>query len=398
MLNNKKFNIVISLIIAIGLWAYVIGETNPPDTKTFRDIPIQLINESVLEDNGLAIKSVSAESLNLTLTGSRAGISQVDLSDISATVDLADAAEGDNQLKITIRIPEGVELEDKSLNKVTVSVEKRVSKEMDIVPEYEGSFSAEEEPITIEMSRDKVTVTGAESLIEKVDHVCAKVGAGEVSDEMKTIGSTLIPVDAEGTEIKRIELSAKTVQITAELASVKTVALQVPVTDDSDGLDEKAVTVPKTITIKGKSSVLASIEEITAEPIDITEIEEDTTVAVVPILPSGVQVSEKSEGLLVAKITVTKAEQKSFSFNSDEIDLTGLDADLEAEVRGADSIEVVISGAADALAKIEKGDITLSADLTGLEEGTHQVVLLVSCGKEYTALTVEPEEIRVIIK
>ena len=44
MLNNKKFNIVISLIIAIGLWAYVIGETNPPDTKTFRDIPIQLIN------------------------------------------------------------------------------------------------------------------------------------------------------------------------------------------------------------------------------------------------------------------------------------------------------------------------------------------------------------------
>ena len=48
MLSNKKFNIVLSLLIAVGLWAYVIGETNPQDTRTFRDIPIQLITAGLM--------------------------------------------------------------------------------------------------------------------------------------------------------------------------------------------------------------------------------------------------------------------------------------------------------------------------------------------------------------
>ena len=53
MLNNKKFNIVLSLIIAVGLWAYVIGETNPTDTRTFRDIPITFVNGEVLANSNL---------------------------------------------------------------------------------------------------------------------------------------------------------------------------------------------------------------------------------------------------------------------------------------------------------------------------------------------------------
>ena len=51
MLDNKKFNIVLSVLIAIGIWAYVIGETNPTDTKTYRDVPIQFLGEESLDEN-----------------------------------------------------------------------------------------------------------------------------------------------------------------------------------------------------------------------------------------------------------------------------------------------------------------------------------------------------------
>ena len=193
MLNNKKFNIVLSLLIAVGLWAYVIGETNPQDTKTFRDIPIQLLNEQILAENGLALVDVSAESVNVTLTGARADINRIDESEIVATVDLADSAAGENQLKINVRIPDNVEIEDQSLNKITITVETRISKEIDIVPEYEGIFESDQEPITVEMNRSKVTVTGAKSLVEQVDHVRALVGEGEVKESLKTIGSRLTP-------------------------------------------------------------------------------------------------------------------------------------------------------------------------------------------------------------
>lgn len=104
----------------------------------------------------------------MTLTGSRADINQISAKDISATVNLADAAKGENQLKIQIRVPEDVEIEDKSLNKVTVVIEERVSKEVDIEVSYEGTFDDGEEPITVDMDRSSVVVTGASSLVDKV--------------------------------------------------------------------------------------------------------------------------------------------------------------------------------------------------------------------------------------
>ena len=395
MLNNKKFNIVLSLLIAIGIWAYVIGETNPADTKTFRDIPITLINGHILDESGLAVRDVSVETVNVSLTGSRADINKIDEEDIAASVDLSDAAMGENHLRVDIRIPDSAELEDKSVNKVTVTVERKVSKEFDIRPEYAGNFTSEQEPITVEMNHETVTVTGAESLVDKVDHVCAKV-SGEVTKKMKTINSELTPVDKNNQRIDRLKLSSSSVQITAQLAVLKTVKLEVPVEDRSNDAFEKKVSVPKTITVKGCSRDVDAVSTITAEPVDITEIENNAELEIVPVLPEGVQISDKSKGTLVAKITVTKLEEKVFTFKADEIILEGLSEELEAKTEEQE-IKVTISGKAEELSEIEKEDIILSADLSDFSEGTHRAELTVECRKDCAAAVFEPERIRVTI-
>lgn len=398
MLSNKKFNIVLSLLIAVGLWAYVIGETNPQDTRTFRDIPIQLINEQNLADDNLALVDVSAETVNVTLTGARADINRIDEKEITATVDLAEAAEGENQLKINIRIPDNVELADKSLNKVTITVEASISREIEIIPEYEGNFDSDQEPITIEMNRSKVTVTGAESLVEKVDHVRALVGEGEVKESLKTIGSRLTPVDADGNKIERLELSARTVQVTAQLANLKTVNLEVPVNDNGDGDVERSVSAPKTITIKGKSSDLDAIETVISETVDISGITKNTSVEIIPILPEGVQVSNRSADSLYVRVTVTKLASKTIVLSTSDIDMEGLSDGLNAELKEVSDIKVTLNGKEEDLKEIEKEDISLLIDLTELDAGTHQVALQASCSKEYTSLELDPEEIEVIIE
>ena len=48
MLKSKKFNIVLALIIAIALWAYVLGEVNPESTATVKNIPINFTNQESL--------------------------------------------------------------------------------------------------------------------------------------------------------------------------------------------------------------------------------------------------------------------------------------------------------------------------------------------------------------
>ena len=55
MLENKKVNIILALIVAIVLWAYVLGEVNPETTVTVKDVPINFLNQDMLEDTGYTI-------------------------------------------------------------------------------------------------------------------------------------------------------------------------------------------------------------------------------------------------------------------------------------------------------------------------------------------------------
>ena len=164
MLENKKLNMILSLLIAIALWAFVIGEVNPEATRTYRDVPIQFLNEETLDEYDLAVYAISDTTLSVTLTGTRSEVNQVELKDIVATVDLDQATIGENSLRVDVKVPSKVDVEGQSLNKVTVTVENRVSREVNIRVRYNGSFEGEQEPLTIDQSMTSIWVSGAETV------------------------------------------------------------------------------------------------------------------------------------------------------------------------------------------------------------------------------------------
>ncbi|WP_425756757.1 CdaR family protein [Ihubacter sp. rT4E-8] len=397
MLANKRFNIILSLIIAICLWAYVIGETNPTDTRTFRDIPIVLVGEQTLEDNDLALLSVSAETINVTLTGARANINQIEDRDIFASVNLAEAAKGESQLKINLRVPDNVEIEDKSLNKLTVMIEDRISREVDIQVNYQGNFGEDEEPIIVDMSRTSTVVTGAASLVESVEYVEALVESGKVKEQLNTVTCALNPVDGEGEIVNRVSLSAKTIQVSAQLAMIKTVPLIVPIEDSQNEDVPKILSAPKTITIKGKGEDLANIDTIETEKVDLSDVTKDTQINLQPILPEDVQISSRSQDNLVMRVKVTPLESRTFTFDEKNIELTGLREDQKAEIKPV-QIEVVLKGRKEDLDAIVDDGFKLTADLKDLKVGIHTVILKVSCHGNYVSMGINPDHIKVTIE
>lgn len=74
MLKSKKFNIILALIVAIVLWAYVLGEINPTSSTVIRNVPINFTNQEALEAEGLTVLSTSAETVNITISGQRTAI------------------------------------------------------------------------------------------------------------------------------------------------------------------------------------------------------------------------------------------------------------------------------------------------------------------------------------
>lgn len=109
------------------------------------------------------------------------------------------------------------------------------------------------------------------------------------------------------------------------------------------------------------------------------------------------QVSDKSAENLVLKVKVTPLESRTFTFDEGDVELTGLGEDLEAEVQAAE-IKIVIKGREEDLEAIEEGSITLTADLSQLEKGSHSVSLKVSCSGDYVSLDTSPDHLKITIE
>lgn len=118
MLKSKRFNIILALIAAVALWAYVLGEINPTSSTVVRNIPVNFINEEALEAEGLTIVSVSAETVNVTISGQRTAITRAEAGDFSVTADVEALNIGENTVRLSVTGPRNVEIERTNVEKI----------------------------------------------------------------------------------------------------------------------------------------------------------------------------------------------------------------------------------------------------------------------------------------
>lgn len=399
MLANKKFNLVLSFLLAFALWFYVVGQMNPTTKKTYRYVPIMLTNEQTLNDNGLAVLKVSDDTLRVTVSAKRDVMSKLSSADIVATVDLTDAAEGKNKLPIDMKIPENVEIDNQSINDVEITVEERVTKTKDVVVEYTGTYPENEEPATVKVDPETVQVSGAKSLVDKVSHVRAEIKAADVADELSSFTTNLTAVTSGGSEVQNISLSSGKCKVTAILYKTKKVKVVVPIKDNSSDNYTRSTSYPKTILIKGPSDVLSAVKEISSEELDITGITENQKLEVLPVLPAGTQLAGKNKVITVTlkvskakkkKVAATR-EVKSFTFTEDDIEIVNDVAGAYSADR--ESLEVQVYGTKEQLALITSSAIRIYVDAEGQEADKISLPVKAECSEAHSAIDVIPSTI-----
>ncbi|MCI2147514.1 MAG: CdaR family protein [Clostridiales bacterium] len=396
MLNSRKSKIIISLVVAIALWVYVVGEMDPQIKKTFRSVPIKYVNEQALAEKGMAVSSLGKDQMSVTLSGKRSLFTRMDSEDLSAEVDLSNAAVGTNELSVELNVPSGLESTHQSVSKVVVKVERRISQKKQIRVSYLGNYASGEEPTTLSISPSSVTVSGAKSLVRKVSYIRATVQKSRLSGKAASVTASLMPVDSSGYEVKDVVLSQKTVHIRTALYKTKSVKLNVSVKDSSDDSGNRTYDAPDRVTIKGPQSKLADIDEIKSKPIDISDIHKDTTVKIEPILPDGVELASDS-GNLTMTVNVKNGDySKDFVFRGSDIEVNDLGSDYDAQIL-TDSVKVTVAGSSKQLSAVKKGDIHLSVGAGDLGEGTHEVQIEAELKKKYSELTLSPQTVSVKI-
>ena len=196
---------------------------------------------------------------------------------------------------------------------------------------------------------------------------------------MRTLTLELVPVDEQGSTVENVALSQSRINVTIVMMTKKTVALDVPVTNQNAGGFERTVDVPKTIVIKGTEEDLAAVDSISCETVDLAGITEDTEVRLTPVLPEGIQVSSESEGLS-ASVTVKPLSSATFTFDEGDIQIINRDSSLTYTISPVE-ITVNVTGTESVIEGLQNGDLTLTVDAADLETGTSTVPVVVTCDK-----------------
>ena len=373
MFNNKIANVILAFIISIGLWCYVVYAVNPVQKETFRDIPVQFVNEDVLNERGLAIANDTDITVDATVEGSRKVLAAMDSGSFTATADVSQCIAGTNSVAVDIRVNKNASLASDSTVTVQINVEQLVTESRAVKVKYTGEAGSSRE-VEADLTGDKaVNISGAESLVAKVAYVAADVDISKIESTDQIMTAKLEPVDRSDNTVDNITLSQDTAEIKASLYHAKKVPLTVNITGDPPtGYRYEGIKNEDTVVLRGSEAALSDITSVSTEYIDISGFTATTEVKLTLVLPDGVELSSKQKSP-TAEIYIEGEATSSISIKSSSINIRNLDdSSYDAKIISG-NVSISVAGSDSAA----ESDFTLSINVKGLAAGEHEVPLTV---------------------
>ena len=378
--NSKLISVLVSLAIAFGMWLYVITTVSPGYTGTINDIRVAFEGEGALEERGLMITDGLDAQVDLTLTGNRSDYSKLTRDNITIRVDLTKIYDpGIKQLDYTIDYPSDVPSgafveENRYPGKVTITVEKKVSKPVEVVVEFSGSamegYIAETEECVLDYPT--IFITGPNSVVEQISYARIKV---DLTDRTESISDsyrfTLCDEEGNPVDVEKVTADVAEVHLDLKIQRWKEIPLRLDVKYGGGALESNTEIIidPMVIRVSGSELLLEDLEEIVLGSIDLSTLEEDFTEIYTITLPEGVtNMTGKTEATV--EIRFVDLVIKEFEVSQIEVINVpeGLEYDLLNEV-----VKVRLRGPTALINQLRNEDIVLRVDLSGKEIGSFTV-------------------------
>ena len=395
MIRNKNVLRLLSVVLALFLWFYVVAVENPYSERKITKIPIQFVNHEELESRGLAIDYSDVQTMDVVISGSRSDVMKVRADEITATVDLTGYEKGKNYANITIKVPSKVELVDQRIQVIPITVEKLQTAKKKVNIQFTGTASKEKEAKLFTQDIEQVKVSGAQSQVAKVSKVFADLDVSKLTDNSKKYSLKIYAADAKGKEITGVELSHTKVGVQAGLYSIKSVPLSLDLKGEPAAeYRVSALDAPKTVKIAGFADELEKIDKLVSNPIYLSDLTESKKIPIEITLPEGVELAEQDAVVLDVKIK--GLESKEFTILSSNVSIRGLATGKTATVENATlKVKAYVKDAS--ASSISTDDIALYVDLTGLENGEHKVKVRAEQVDGIGDVSIEPQEVTVKI-
>ena len=317
---------VLSVFIALILWAYVINIQNPEIKVDFENIPIEITNLGSLDEHSLVWINKQSFITSVKVKGKKEAVGRLSRFNIKAVVDVKNYSRGTGKISIPVNYniidAPGVQVVEGKQKEIQLNLEKliQVQKRVDTVIQGDNKADAKYEVKSI--VPNVVTISGPENLIKSIDSVKAFV---DVSNQEKDIYISpkcrvIDKSKADITDSQGLTSDIQRVQVHVAYSKVK----EVPITTKFTGQAAKGyyisdVTItPKKVYIIGQPGKIENIEKIEAKRISISGINKDLEKELPLTIPLGVRVSFSS---VKVNIDIKKEQEKTLDIQASDINI-----------------------------------------------------------------------------
>lgn len=277
---------ILALLGAVILWFFVMNDQNPSVNSTFT-VPVYTINGP----DGYTVK-LKPRDVTVKVKAPRASFTAAKPEDFKAYVDLEEAVEGTNKLRVRTVVPQGFEVVDISDETIEVTMEALIEKQLSVNVQITGNTGAHSALEKIVPEKENIKVTGPRSNVARVSHVVGYLNLANNTADF-TMKVKLNPVDMDGNIVDGVTLSFKEMDVTAKIlsgvdkkiVSIKPVYSGVP---EQNYMVAMTSAQPDRVEITGKTEVLEKLSEILTDTIVVDGANADIVKDVNLVLPDGI--------------------------------------------------------------------------------------------------------------
>ena len=372
-------SILLAITLALILWVYATYENDAPYTDIFSEtITIQIQNQDV----DMAVVDSVEETVQVTIRAFQSDWDTLTANSFRATADWGGLGEGVHTVPIivtcsdpTVTIisvqPEAMYVELEPIIARTAQIDLRLTDEDSLALGYVLGTPA--------VSPTTVTISGPESVIEKVSSVRATLSLLDKSESIDQ-DVVLIALDANGEIVGGVTIYPEKTHVSIELEQTLT-SREVAVRASTTGQPARGYfisglsTDPATITVIGPPSIVEDMSGLisTVSEIDVTDATRMIAERLELDLPDEVTaIDENNEPL--TEVLVTVEIDAITSGTTIEVPLTARDLSDGYEVElSVETVDVILTGPAVVIDELNTALVEAYVDLSGLEEGTHQL-------------------------
>lgn len=376
-MKNKLIAAVLSLVIAVALWAYVITVQNPEWEATFYNVPVVLQSESALTEKGLMLTSGKVNTITLKLSGNRSDLNKLKSSDITVVADLSRIYDpGTKSLTYDVSFPgyipdNSVSVQSREPSAITVEVDRRTTKRVAVqvaitgsVPE--GYIADKKNPV---LDYPVITVDGPDAVVSLIDHARIDVDlTGRNESISESYRYTLCDAEGNPVDAAQVTTNVEEVRLDLRIQMYKEIELRVNVVDGG-GATAKTSTIviePATISVSGSDTALSALDGLELGTINLAECVKDTTMEFDVELPEGIN---NESGVSKATVKISFPALKTRVFTVTTFQPVNVPEGMEVEFLTT-QLDVSVRGTIGKINAMKASDITVLVDFAGEEAGT----------------------------